>query len=519
MNDFMSELKKAADQKQNNVSVTENGAIGYKTTGKALVDCNFMLSSMRNMGENAIWDAFLSAYNENPTLALLWLFFARDCREGCGERRTFRVIFERFCAENEPVAIKLLPLIPFYGRWDDVVEVVFSYVPRKVRDEALLILLKQIQSDILCANTKQPVSLLAKWLPSLNTSSKETRRRAEFLCNAFAWAPKQYRKNLAALRNRIKVVEQKMSANRWDQIDYEGVPSRAAMNYRNAFTRHDGERYEEYLENVKSGKAKINAGVLYPYDIVHAYGGFYGLKPFDSTLEEQWKALPDKVSDYGSTLVVVDGSGSMGATVGHTNVTCHDVANSLGIYFAEKLKGPYSNSFITFSSRPQFVRFDPFLSLHSKLEVLTRYDDCSNTDIERTFDLILDVAVKNNLRQDEIPANILIVSDMEFDSATYRGGWDWDGPTCGAADETLFNQIKKNWGRHGYQMPRLIFWNVCSRTGTIPVTSNELGVALVSGFSPNIADMVMSGNLDPYGCLVEKLESDRYRPVADALKE
>lgn len=509
MSNFMDQLKIAAGRMQPNVSVTENGAIGYKTTGKALVDCNFMLSSMRNMDEKEIWDRFLTAYNENPTLAIIWLFFARDCREGNGERRTFRVIFEWLCNENPVSAIKLLPLIPFYGRWDDVIEVVFSNVPCKVRDEAVGLLSRQIQSDILMANTNQPVSLLGKWMCSLSTSSKETRRRAEFLRNAFGWTPKQYRKNLAGLRKRIKVVEQQMSANQWGEIDYEGVPSRAAMNYREAFSRHDEERYSKYLDDVKSGRSKINAGVLYPYDIVHAYGNMSWIQfSPDDTLEAQWKALPNTVPEGGSTLVVVDGSGSMNCTVGNSGVTCHDVANSLGIYFSEKLTGPYKDSFITFSSRPQLIRFDQSLSLNGKLRVLYEHYDCSNTDIEKTFDLILNVAVNNHLKQEEIPANILIVSDMEFDAAT----WGYD-------NQTLFDTIREKWDAAGYKLPRLVFWNVCSRTGTIPVNENDLGVALVSGFSPNIADMVMSGKLDPYECLVDKLMSDRYRPVRNALKE
>ena len=518
MSNFMSELKKGADAMQPNISVTENGAIGLKTTGKALLDLNFMLSSMRNMTENEIYDRFLTAYNENPVLALLWLFFARDCREGCGERKTFRAIFKRFSDENESVAIRLLHLIPFYGRWDDLIDISFGKVPCKVRDEALMILLRQIQSDILCANTKQPVSLLAKWLPSLNTSSKESRRRAEFLRNAFAWTPRQYRKNLSGLRKYIDVTERKMSAGEWSEINYESVPSRAAMNYRNAFSRHDYERYDDYLTNVKEGKAKINSGVLYPYDIVHAYNDrYYGLsKHVNNTLESQWDALPNKVPDNGSTLVVVDGSGSMCSCIGNTSVTCSEVANSLGVYFAEKLKGPYYNSFITFSSRPQFVHFADGLTLHAKLQILNNYDDCSNTDLEKTFDLILDIAVKNHLKQEDIPANILIVSDMEFDNATCHGSYGWD--YC-PANEMLFKVIADKWASHGYKLPRLVFWNVCSRTGTIPVSVNELGVALVSGFSPNIADMVMSGELDPYKCLVSKLMSDRYSPVSDALKE
>ena len=519
MSDFVSALKNEADQALPNVSVTENGAIGYKTTGKSLVDLNFMLSSMRNMSEDRIWTAFLTAYNENPSLAILWLFFARDIREGCGERRTFRVIFERFCRENPKTAEKLLPLIPFYGRWDDVVEVVFGDVPCEVRNAAALLLLKQVRSDIHSYNMNESVSLLGKWLPSINTSSKESRRRAEFLRCAFSWTPKQYRKNLAALRRKIKVVERQMSANQWSDIDYQGVPSRAAMNYRDAFARHDEDRYNKYLLSVFEGKSKIHSGALFPYDIVHQYfkdGWIHGV---DATLEEQWKALPNKVPENGSTLVVVDGSGSMGSSVGNTSVSCHDVARSLGIYFAEKLTGPYYNSFITFSANPRFVHFADGLTLNAKLKIMDNYDECSNTNIEKTFDLILDTAVKNNLKQEELPANVLIISDMEFDSATYRGGWYWNMPDCGKVDKALFDTIADRFAAHGYKLPRLVFWNVCSRTGAIPLATNDLGVALVSGFSPNIADMVMSGELDPYKCLVNKLKSGRYSQVEEALKE
>ena len=521
MSDFMSALKMEADRALPNVSVTENGAIGYKTAGKTLLDLNFMLSSMRNMKPDEIWYQFLLAYNENPMLAILWLFFARDVREGCGERRTFRIIFERLCRENSDIAIKLLPLIPFYGRWDDLTEIFFGDVPCKVKDEAFRVIDDQICDDLDNARLSKPVSLLAKWIPSANTSSKETRRRAEELRHAFGWTPKQYRKTLSRLRKYIDVVEQHMSANEWDVINYDTVPSRASLNYRDAFRRHDGERYDDYLTNVKEGNAKINAGVLFPYDIVHAYTNMWGdiHENVDETLEAQWKALPNKVPENGSTLVVVDGSGSMGSHVGNAETTCHDVARSLAIYFAEKLDGPYHDSFITFSANPKFVRFAPGVTLHAKLNLLSEYEECSNTNIEKTFDLILATALKHHLTQDDIPANILIVSDMEFDAATFRGGWDWIDDNAGVVDQPLFDTIAERWEDHGYKLPRLIFWNVCSRTGTIPVSENEFGVALVSGFSPNIADMVMSSELDPYKCLVDKLTSDRYKQVADALKE
>ena len=521
MSIFVDALKKEADQALPNVSVTENGAIGKATTGKALLDINFALSSMRNMSDNEIWNKFLLAYNEDPFIAILWLFFARDVREGCGERRVFRVIFKQLCYENDTVAMKLLPLVPFYGRWDDLTDVFFGEVPCKIREEVLDIIRDQLEQDLDNARMKRSVSLLAKWLPSANTSSRETRRRAEELRTALGWTPKQYRKTLSRLRSYIGVVEQNMSANEWSEIHYESVPSRAAMNYRDAFARHDGDRYNEYLTYVKEGKAKINAGVLFPYDIVHAYFNGGRINVVDATLEEQWKALPNKVPENGSTLVVVDGSGSMCARVGNTNVSCHDVARSLGIYFSEKLSEPFADTFITFSAHPKFVRFNAGLTLNGKLKLLEEFDECANTNVEAVFDLILETAVKNHLRQDEIPANVLILSDMEFDMATYRGGYGWCGASeaRGPVDKDLFDSIAERWEEAGYQLPRLIFWNICSRTGTIPVTENELGVALVSGFSPNIADMVMSSELDPYKCLLKKLFNGRYVEVENALKE
>ena len=511
MADFMSQVATKAKDFDPNISVTENGAIGYRTSGKKLVDLNFMASSMRNMDDEQIWTRFLEAYNENSDLAVLWLFFCRDLRGGMGERRTFRVIFRRLCFENTALALKLLKLIPEYGRWDDMTTLLGGGIPSEIYKEVIEIIRAQIYYDVGNATHGKPFSLMAKWLPSLNTSSHETRRIAEKLRSELGYSHKDYRKLLSFLRGRLRVVEKSMSANKWDEIDYEGVPSRASMLYREAFATHDRDRYTKYLTNVKSGNAKINAGALFPYDIVHAYmnNDAWGenTKSYDETLEQQWKALPNTVPDDQRTLVVVDGSGSMGLRIGNTGVSCHDVARSLGIYFAERLGGPYKDTFITFSARPHVVYLKPELSLQSKLKILIKEDDCSNTDIERTFDLILKTAVDNHLKQSELPANILIVSDMEFDAVTY----------CCRNPKALFKTIADKFESAGYKLPRLVFWNVCSRTGTIPVIENDYGVALVSGFSPAIADMVMSGKLDPAEILTDKLMSERYKPVREAM--
>ena len=319
----------------------------------------------------------------------------------------------------------------------------------------------------------------------------------------------KYRKLLATLRKHLNVVEQKMSAREWSEINYEAVPSKAGLTYRNAFSRHDEDRYDKYLESVNNGHAKMNAGAIFPYEIVHAYmDNGYWTRNYDETLEQKWKSLPNTVKNDAGTLVVVDGSGSMSCGIGN-HINAHDVARSLGIYFAERLSGAFKNSFITFSAKPKLVRFNGAESLKSKIDILATEQDYTNTDLKSTFDLILRTAIQNHMTQNDMPANILIISDMEFDSCTTSYNWS----TYTNFDVRLFDKIKQDYKLAGYKVPRLVFWNVASRSKTIPVTENELGVALISGFSPNIADMVMSGETDPWNVLVAKLKSERYDDV------
>jgi hypothetical protein len=232
--------------------------------------------------------------------------------------------------------------------------------------------------------------------------------------------------------------------------------------------------------------------------------------PVDQGLEALWKALPDLVNGDDTTLVVADGSGSMTSTVGGgSNVTALSVANALAIYFAERAKGQFKNTYITFSNRPQLVNLNG-KTLRDNLAIALRHNEVANTNIEATFDLILNTAINNRMSQDEMPKNILIISDMEFDSAT-RQGYN------GRPDKRLFTTIENRYKAAGYQLPRLVFWNVCSRTNTIPVTQNDLGVALVSGFSVNTLKMVMGDSLDPFELLVKTLNTERYSPIEEVL--
>ena len=505
---FMNAMKSTLNN-EFNVSVTENGAVGYRTTGKELLDLNFAVASLRKMSDAEVANRFKKAFCEDQVLAMKWLFYARDVRGGLGERRLFRVVLKDLVKSNPEMVVPVINLIPEYGRYDDL----WCLLDNKETAGIICKLVdEQLSEDLKNMKAKKPISLLAKWLPSINASSAETKRYGKQICKAIGATEREYRKALTMFRKYLDVVEIKMSAKNWSEIKYEAVPSRANLVYNNAFLKNDEERRRDYLSKLEKGETKINASTLFPHDIVHKYCNGWRLGKKDAAIEALWKALPDTVKGCENTIVVADGSGSMTTTVDNSSrVTALEVANALAIYFAEHSSGEFKDKYITFSERPQLIDFSNAASLHDKIQIALSHNEVANTNIEKVFDLILTTAVKNKMHQEDIPKNILIISDMEFDSATYsyRGG---------KVSQRLFDVIAQKYADAGYCMPRLCFWNVNSRTGTIPVKENDLGVALVSGFSVNVVKMVMSGKTDPFECLLETLNSERYAPVEAALK-
>ena len=516
--EFMNAVRQTLDNEYN-VSITENGAVGYRTTGKNLLDLNFAVASLRKMSDNEVSKRFMKAFCEDQVLAMKWLFYARDVRGGLGERRLFRVVLADLIKSNPEMVIPVINLIPEYGRFDDLWCLLDD---KEAANVVYQIVDNQLKQDWENMAAKKPISLIAKWMPSINASSAKTKEYGKKLCKALKMTEREYRKALSKLRKYLDVVEVKMSDKNWSEIKYEAVPSRANLIYNSAFLRNDEARRREYLSKLEKGEAKINASTLFPHDIVHKYmtGNVWSarLKPKDATIEALWKALPDTVQGCGNTIVVADGSGSMTTRVdNNSGVTALEVANALAIYFAEHSSGQFKDKYITFSERPQFVDFSKCNTLHDKLQTALAHNEVANTNIEKVFDLILTSAVNNHMSQEDLPKNILIISDMEFDSATCirsSRSYGYIRP-----DQRLFDVIAQKYARAGYKMPRLVFWNVNSRTGTIPVKENELGVALVSGFSINVAKMVMSGKTDPFECLLETLNSERYAPVETALKQ
>lgn len=372
----------------------------------------------------------------------------------------------------------------------------------KTRKTAVKILKAQLKEDKANMKNGKPISLCAKWMPSINASSKITVERAKLICKEFEWSEEKYRKTLSKLRKYLDVVEVKMSAKRWDEIDYESIPSKANLIYNDAFLRNDEERRREYLSSLKKGEKKINASVLNPHEICMRCRHNRGRE--DETLEALWKALPDLTVE--NTLVIRDGSGSMTWRSFEGGGTPLDVATALAIYMSEHNTGDWKDKYITFSSNPKIVDLSGCDTLAEKVELSLLEADCSNTNIYRTMKLILDTAKKNNTPIEDMPKMIVICSDMQFDGHRHN------------FNKSLFDEIAQEFKDAGYKLPKICFWNLSGHlNGTIPMQENEMGLILCSGFSVQILKMFMNNKVNPYEVLLETLNGERYRKVREAV--
>ncbi len=512
--DFYGTMKKV----QNNVSITENGMEGYKTTFHPLLDMNFKVTSYRKLTDADICkdiDLVLAEQGDARYL-LKFLFYVRGVREGLGERRLFRVALNHlikvsdFKNKDEIVKDLIKTQIVEFGRYDDL----FVFIGTEYQDFMVQTVLSQLKQDFTNMNNNKPISLLAKWMPSENASSPKTKKLAKIFIKSFGATSKEYRQLLSKLRAYLKVIETYTSANEWSKIDYNQVPSKANLKYKDAFLRHDEERRRDFLAALRVGvdkdgkEVKINSSVNFPHEIVTKYfncdGWYSHLTDYDEALEQLWKNLKQK-DGLNNTIVVRDGSGSMTSKVGSGNTTALDVSTALAIYCSERLNDTFKDKFITFSSQAKLVDLSMCQSLHSKLQTCLCYSDCSNTNIENVFNLILKTAVEGKVKPEDMPEQILIISDMEFDSSYGYNHFN--------SDSNVFRNAQTKYASAGYKLPKLVFWNVCSRTNTIPLTQNENGVVLVSGFSVNTLNMVLNGETDPFLALVKELDVKTYDSI------
>lgn len=502
MNTFMNAMNDAT-----NFTYTENGGITHKTTKSDLLDMFAMGAAYRNRSDADVINLFKNAYEENPVYALKCLFYIRDVRGGQGERRFFRVCMRWLANADVQAARRNLIHVPEFGRWDDL----YEFVGTRLEADAFAIMKHQLALDVQC---KTP-SLLAKWLKSENTSSAESRQLGRITRNYFNMTARQYRKTLSVLRQRINVLERLMSENRWDEIEFDKIPSRAGMIYKNAFARHDLERaknenVQTYADFAKDTTKKVNAKTLYPYECVAeavkvAHRSY--VYNFEDTNRLMVNKYWDNLTDYFNNatfngIAVVDTSGSMTGSEASAPI---NVAISLGLYCAEHNSGPFANYYISFASRPQMIRTDG-VDFVDKVNRIYRTNLVDNTNIEAVFDLMLNVAKRPGVKESDIPKNVIIISDMEFDSAV--GGY-WSRSNVNSHNvETVLEGVARKWAQYGLELPHLIFWNVDARQNNIPMLGNGR-VSFVSGFSPSIFETIMSGKTG-YDLMMEKLNTERY---------
>lgn len=486
-----------------NMTKTENGAAAYESTGSECLDLFSTIGALRRESDREIIIRFIRAYTENPDTAMKILFFARDVREGLGERKVFRIIFN-WLAKNKPASVlKNLEYVSDYGRFDDLL----SLMGTPCEKEMLTVLKKQFDEDMLSLEEGESVSLLGKWLPSVNTSNTRAKMNGKKIAKFFGLSDAEYRKILSALRKKIQIIENNLREKDYT-FDYEKQPSRALLKYRSAFVRNDGERYGKFINAVNAGTSVMHADNVAPYELVAPYlkdDWCAGNKTFlrDMTDEEKnilnatWSSLPSFES-CENTLAVIDTSGSMywdGKPIPAS------VALSLGLYFAEHNTGAFKNHFIEFSMRPQLIEIKGE-AFADRLRYVASFNEIGNTNLEAVFDLILKAAVKNKVPQNELPAKLIIISDMEFDYCVDN------------SSDVNFKNAQKKFESNGYKLPQIVFWNVASRNRHQPVTKNEQGAVLISGVTPRIFSMVEGGVLSPYTFMMETLESERYSKIA-----
>lgn len=494
---------------ENSYKHTENGGVARSTTSDKLYDMFALGGAYRSRSEEDCILLFKEAYEESPTYALKCLFYLRDCLAQ-GERRFFRVCF-RWLALNHPEAARRnLPMLATdMCRWDDI----YCLVDTPLEADAFAMVKNQLMKDL---QAKNNVSLCSKWMASENASSKETKRLAKKTMEALGVSPKTYRRILSTLRERIRVLERLMSENRWSDIQFDEVPSRAGLLYRDAFARHEVERYEKFAKDTNT---KVNAKVLYPYDVVRealkvmsgstSYSGRALDDPQRLMVNKYWNNLQDYFSGAAlNALVVCDTSASM-TWGGQGNIQPIDVAVSLAMYAAERNRGPFANHYISFSRNARLVEVKG-VDFCDKVKRIVCSNVCENTNLESVFDLLIKTIQDYTLSPKEVPASLVIISDQEIDMAQ---GYSWynDKPSM----TTTMSRIKDKWRRElgsRYPVPHMVYWNVAARGGDTFLEDTSADVTFISGSSPILFEQLLEGKTS-VDVMMDKLNSIRYSAI------
>lgn len=462
-----------------NRTQTLNGAGSNSSTLSATLDFFSLGGALRGHPEEFV-RLFHAAYKEDRQTALRTLFYFRDIRGGQGERDLFRLGLDVLQKMDVETYISVVKHVPDYGRWDDL------FVDTILGAEVLWQIELQFKNDLINLHVGQPVSLLAKWLPSENASSRKSKKQARQIAEHLEISRREYRQHLSQLRRKIDILEAKMSSSDWEFVDYSKLPGQAFRKHTKAFRRNDSAKYSMFLEAVQSGDKTVNASTLYTYEIYEFLIDHYGLKfgADTASADAMWSSLPDWTNGSNS-LVVADVSGSM---IGRPMA----VSVSLALYFAERNSGTFKDYFMTFSSVPQLVKVNG-RTLSEKLLNIRRANWEMSTNLEAVFSAVLDAAHT----QEDLPGVIYIISDMEFDHCVT------------GASETLFENASRRFSEKGLTLPHVVFWNVDGKTTQAPATKFDSRVTLISGLSQSTFRYAVEGKT-PLELMDEVVNSDRY---------
>ena len=455
-------------------TTTTNGMVARNSSKDPVMDLFYSWGASRNLTTDQRLTAFMQAYNHNPDLAIRLLLWGRDVREGAGERNYFREVYQQLAITNYSLATQLMPKVAELGRADDL----FVLLGTPAEHEMLTFYCNQLRSGN---------GLFFKWAPREKSAQRSIALKLRRHLNM---SSRIYRKFLSA---NTSVVETSMCAKQYSAINYSHVPSRASAIYSKAFNRNDTERYQQYLADLTKPEstAKINAGAIFPYDVIK--GWRRASVPEQQRIIAQWDALPNWTNDV-NVLPMIDTSGSMDTPAGKSSVSCLDVAVSLGMYMASKSTGAFRDVFMEFpdQSHLHHVPGDILTKLRSLKSIV------ANTNLEAAFVNLLSFATKYNVPAADMPAVIMIFSDMQFDQASRK---DW----------TANKMIRKHYEAAGYTMPSIVYWNL-NHHGNVPVSAHKTGAALVSGFSPALAKSILTsvGDMTPAGIMYKTLTNPRY---------
>ena len=444
--------------KMTSVKSTENGAYAYDSTGcGALLDFFAVIGGMRKRDEEDIIKMYYAARNEDKELADKVVLYSRDIRGvGLGERRIGKILLKALANVDHTKVERNFQTFVTNGRFDDL------YVLEGTPAEAAMwqFMRDTFIKDIKAMKEGKPISLAAKWMKSINTSSSESRRLARKFCTIAGLSERTYRKTLAALRKYTNVVETKMSSNQWETIDFESVPSLAMKRYSSAFGKHCPDTFIKYKHALTTGEAEINANTLYPYDIIYQFmhGGSNADKDI---LEAQWNALPNYFKEGRNVICCADVSGSMYGM---------PIAASVGLamYCARYNTGAYKGYYLTFTDTPRFFKLNENDGIESNIKkVMSNVG--YNTNLDGALSEIFRIAKMEN----DAPEALLIVSDSEIDWFISENP-DW---------EDIVQKWVRKYREVGLECPKIIFWNVEARQNTYLSRGANPYVGFVSGVS------------------------------------